>query len=139
MKTDTARTNEREQAVKERRDSEGGTPAEHAPANLRRKVLHTSIAAAIIAFGAARQVGAQAAGASFNDAVITELVTAALDNDRNLSRKDISILTVGRVVYLRGFADTLEQVERAGTLARRVEFVSAVSNAIRVSDRPSRA
>jgi hypothetical protein len=64
---------------------------------------------------------------------------AALDNDRNLSRQDISILTLGRVVYLRGFADTLEQVERAGTLARRVEFVSAVSNAIRMSDRPNRA
>ena len=139
MKTDTARTNEREQDAKERWDSEGGTPAEHAPANLSRKVLHTSIAAALIAFGAARQVSAQATGASFNDAVINKLVTAALDNDRNLSRKDISILTVGRVVYLRGFADTLEQVERAGTLARRVEFVSAVSNAIRVSDRPNRA
>ena len=71
--------------------------------------------------------------------VITELVSSALDKDRALRGKDIFILTVGRVVYLRGYADTLKQVERAGMLARRVEGVGAVSNAIRVSDRPNRA
>ena len=65
--------------------------------------------------------------------------TAKINERVQDARQDISILTLGRVVYLRGFADTLEQVERAGTLARRVEFVSAVSNAIRMSDRPNRA
>lgn len=105
-----------------------------------RKTLHAWIvAASLIALGAAPTAGAQASGPSFNDAVITELVTNALDRDRALRGKDISILTVGRVVYLRGYADSLEQVDRAGTLARRISGVNAVSNAIRVSDRPSRA
>jgi osmotically-inducible protein OsmY len=122
---------------------EGGTPAGQRPGKRSRKLLHAWIvAASLIALGAvpqARAQSAQSSNASFSDAVITELVASALDSDRALSRMDILVLTVGSVVYLRGFVDTLEQVEWAGTLARRVEGVSAVSNAIRVSDRPSRA
>ena len=119
------------------------TPARQLPRKRSRNLLHAWIvAASLIALGAVPQARAQSAqspNASFSDTVITELVTNAFDNDRALSGTDISILTVGRVVYLRGYADTLKQVERAGTLARRVEGVNAVSNAIRVSDRPSRA
>ena len=150
MKTDFSKTgftktrpvntpNERDQDANERWDSEGGTPA--APPQKRsRKLLHAWIvAASLIALGAIPRAGAQSADAPSADAVISELVTIALDNDSALSGKDIFILTVGGVVYLRGYADTLKQVERAGTLARRVKGVSAVSNAIRVSDRPSRA
>lgn len=146
MKTDTAQTkppgmpNESEQDAKERWDGEGGKPTAQPPRKRSRKLLHAWIvAASLVALGAVPQVRAQSPDAAFSDAVITELVTTAVDNDRMLSGTDISVLTVGRVVYLRGYADTLKQVERAGALARRVDGVSAVRNAIRVSDRPSRA
>ena len=139
----TDKLNESDKDAKERWDAEGGTPAGQRPGKRSRKLLHAWIvAASLIALGAvpqARAQSAQSSNASFSDAVITELVASALDSDRALSRMDILVLTVGSVVYLRGFVDTLEQVEWAGTLARRVEGVSAVSNAIRVSDRPSRA
>jgi osmotically-inducible protein OsmY len=149
MKTDTASTkatdrpNESERDAKERWDGEGGTPG-RLPRKRSRKLLHAWIvAASLIALGAVPQARAQSPNqspnASFGDAVITALVTNALDHDRALTGADISILTVGRVVYLRGYADTINQIERAGTLARRVEGVNGVSNAIRVSDRPSRA
>ena len=97
------------------------------------------VAAALVALGAVPQAGAQSSDASLIDSVITELVTNAFGNDSDLRTKDILIMTVARVVYLRGYADTLEQVERAGTLAHRIKGVSGVSNAIRVPHRPDRA
>ena len=118
----------------------GGTPAVQFPRKRSRKLLHAWIvAASLIALGAVPQASAQSPEASFTDAVITELVANAFDSDRALSGKDIAILTVARVVYLRGLVDTLEQVDRAGALARGVSGVNAVNNAIRISDRPSRA
>ena len=117
-----------------------GTPGQPLPGKPSRKLLHAWIvAAALVALDAVPQAGAQSPDASFIDATITELVTSALGNDRDLRTKDLHIMTVDRVVYLRGYADTLEQVERAGTLARGVKGVSGVSNAIRVSARPDRA
>jgi len=82
---------------------------------------------------------AQQKGAGFNDAVITGRVTSALDNDPVLRDMHISVETRDRVVHLRGFVDSMAQVDRAAALARRVEGVSAVRNAIRVTNRPSRA
>jgi|SRR5919109_4824574 hyperosmotically inducible protein len=82
---------------------------------------------------------AQEKGAGFADAQITELVASALENDPVLRAMHIAVETRGRVVHLRGFVDTMAQVDRAAAIARRVEGVSAVRNAIRVTDRPLRA
>jgi osmotically-inducible protein OsmY len=78
-------------------------------------------------------------GAGFNDAVITELVTSALEKDPLLRKMQIAVATQDGVVRLSGFVDSMAQVDRAGELARRIEGVSHVRNSIRVTDRPSRA
>ena len=78
-------------------------------------------------------------GAGFNDAVITELVTSALEKDPLLRKMQIAVATQDGVVRLSGFVDSMAQVDRAGELARRIEGVSHVRNTIRVTDRPSRA
>ena len=78
-------------------------------------------------------------GAGFNDAVITELVTSALEKDPLLRKMQIAVATQDGVVRLSGFVDSMAQVDRAGELARRIEGVSHVRNSIRVTDRRSRA
>jgi|SRR5688572_24811557 hyperosmotically inducible periplasmic protein len=88
---------------------------------------------------AAAQDKLQEKGAGFSDAVITELVTSALDNDPLLRAMHIAVQTQDGVVRLSGFVDSMAQVDRAGALARRIDGVSGVRNSIRVTDRPSRA
>jgi hyperosmotically inducible periplasmic protein len=101
------------------------------------------IVGAMLALCAATTVSAQdkmqEKGAGFNDAVITELVTSAFNNDPLLRKMDIAVQTSDGVVRLSGFVDSMAQVDRAGDLARRIEGVSGVRNTIRVTDRPSRA
>lgn len=97
------------------------------------------LAALVLAFSAAGMAGAQDKGAGFDDALITERVASVLDNDPMLRQMDIAIETHGQVVHLRGFVNSMSQVERAGALARGVQGVMAVRNAIRVAVRPSRA
>ncbi|HWD22878.1 MAG TPA: BON domain-containing protein [Burkholderiales bacterium] len=93
----------------------------------------------LLALGAAATARAQEKAATFNDALITERVTSAIQKDRTLGKMDISIETRDGVVHLRGFVDSMTQVERAGALARKIEGVTAVRNTIRVTNRPSRA
>ena len=88
---------------------------------------------------AAAQDKLQEKGAGFSDAVITELVTSALDNDPELRTMQIDVQTQDGVVRLSGFVDSIAQLDRAGELARRIDGVSGVRNSIRVTDRPSRA
>ncbi len=99
-------------------------------------ILMAMLLLALVAPGTA---GAQEKGAAFNDALITERVTTAIQNDPMLRKMDISIDTRGGVVHLRGFVDSMAQVDRAGALARRIGGVTAVRNTIRVTNRPSRA
>jgi osmotically-inducible protein OsmY len=98
--------------------------------------------AMLAALCAATPVGAQdkqqEKGAGFSDAVITQLVTSALEKDPLLHKTQISVETQDGVVRLTGFVESMAQVDRAGELARRVEGVSRVRNSIRVTSRPSR-
>jgi hyperosmotically inducible protein len=107
----------------------------------RKPILSAWVLAAmlLLALGAAAPASAQDKAATFNDALITERVTTAIQKDRALGKMDISIETRDGVVYLRGFVDSMTQVQKAGALARRVEGVTAVRNTIRVTNRPSRA
>ena len=94
---------------------------------------------ALLAISIAERARAQDKGAGFNDAVIGELVKTAINNDPALRSMDITIDVQDRVVRLGGFVDSLNDAAKAEALARRVEGVSAVRNAIRVANRPSRA
>jgi osmotically-inducible protein OsmY len=98
-----------------------------------------ALLAALGAPAASAQDKAPEKGAGFDDAVITQLVTHALDNDTLLREMRISVETRDRVVHLRGLVESAAQVDRAGALARGVKGVSAVRNAIRIANRPSRA
>lgn len=73
------------------------------------------------------------------DSVITERVTSALAADPALKDTRIAVATQDGVVRLTGFVDSMAQLERAAVLARAVQGVSAVKNALRVAIRPSRA
>lgn len=106
----------------------------------RKRILHAWILVAMLAaLGASAAASAQGKGAGFSDALITGLVTSALGNDPVLREMHISVETRDRVVHLRGFVDSMAQVNRAEALARGVQGVNAVRNAIRVTNRPSRA
>jgi len=113
----------------------GSTPARDKPPNLRGWIY----AAALAVFCAFGDAGAQDKGEGFADAVITERVTSALDRDPVLKDMHISVETRDGMVHLKGFVNSMAQVERAGALARRVEGVSGVRNTLRVTNRPSRA
>jgi len=100
------------------------------------------VAAAVMlgASGAAiAQEKAQQKGAGFSDALISERVARAFSNDPVLKKMDISVETRDRVVHLTGFVESMAQIDRAQALAQRIEGVNTVRNAIRVSNRPSRA
>ena len=93
----------------------------------------------LAALGAFAAANAQDKGEGFDDAVITQRVSSALDADPMLKDMHIAVETRDRVVHLRGVVDSMAQIDRAAALARRIEGVSAVRNTIRVSNRPSRA
>jgi osmotically-inducible protein OsmY len=93
----------------------------------------------LIALSLAGQSRAQEKGTGFNDDVIGERVKSAFNNDSTLRTMDISIDVQDRVVHLRGFVNSMSDMARAEALARGVQGVTDVKNAIRVANRPSRA
>jgi len=106
--------------------------------NLREWILVAVLAslAALVACGAAL---AQDKGAGFSDAVISGRVASALEKDPVLKEKHITVETRQGVVHLRGYVDSVAQVDRATALARRIEGVSDVRSTLRVTNPPSRA
>jgi osmotically-inducible protein OsmY len=93
----------------------------------------------LMALSLAGHTRAQDKGAGFNDDVIGEMVKSAFNNDSALRTMDISIDVRNRVVHLRGFVNSMSDMARAEVVARGVQGVAAVKNAIRVANRPSRA
>jgi osmotically-inducible protein OsmY len=73
------------------------------------------------------------------DASITTRVEGALAGDPFLKGMHIRVETQSGVVSLSGFVRSLDDILKAGDLARGVSGVSAVRNGLRVQNRPSRA
>lgn len=73
------------------------------------------------------------------DSTITQRVQRAIAQDRGLADLHIEVRTQDGMVNLTGFVRTLEDIARAGELARAVRGVSGVKNDLRVANRPSRA
>jgi osmotically-inducible protein OsmY len=94
---------------------------------------------ALVAISSAERARAQDKGAGFNDVVIGQRVRTAINNDRALRTMDITVDVQDRVVRLSGFVNTMADLAKAEELARGIEGVTAVRNAIRVTNRPSRA
>lgn len=93
------------------------------------------MAAAIFGTGA---LHAQEKGGG-SDAAITRQIEHGLARDAALKGMEIYVETLDGVVNLTGFVRTLEDIARAGAVAKGVSGVSAVRNGLRVADRPSRA
>ena len=89
---------------------------------------------------AAGELRAQAKPASMDmDASITRQVESVIARDRLLGAMQIKVETQGGVVSLSGFVRSVDDIAKAGALARRVSGVSAVRNDLRVENRPSQA
>ncbi len=95
------------------------------------------LAAGAAAFAAGALHAQEKDGGS--DASITRQIEQDLARDAALRGMEIHVETLDGVVNLTGFVRTLEDVARAGAVAKRVSGVSAVRNGLRVADRPSRA
>jgi osmotically-inducible protein OsmY len=73
------------------------------------------------------------------DSTITQRVQNAIAQDRDLANLHIEVRTQDGMVSLTGFVRSLEDIARAGELARAVRGVSGVRNGLQVANRPSRA
>ena len=96
--------------------------------------------ALLLAGGALVAGGAQAQGKPASvDASITSQVQGVLARDPFLKKMYIKVETQSGVVNLYGFVRSVDDIAKAGDLARKVSGVSAVRNGLRVENRPSRA
>jgi hyperosmotically inducible protein len=96
--------------------------------------------ALLLAGGALFPGGAQAqVKLASPDASITTRVEGAIQRDPFLRSMHIKVETQDGVVNLTGFVRSLDDIAKAGELARAVSGVSAVRNSLRVANRPSRA
>jgi hypothetical protein len=103
-------------------------------------VLAAWIMAVVLVAGTFAAVRSQAQDqVPSEDASITRRVESALAKDPFLRSQEIYVETQDGVVNLSGFVRSLEDIAKAGDLARGVRGVAAVRNGLRVANRPSRA
>jgi osmotically-inducible protein OsmY len=102
---------------------------------LARRVLALILAAGAFAF----IIDTRADQPRQEDAAITLNVQRAILKATSLKAVDIRVETLGGVVRLHGFVDTMDEISRAAEIARRVEGVGAVRNDLRVANKSSRA
>jgi len=69
-------------------------------------------------------------GEHIDDSVITTKVKSLLANDDFLKSFQISVETRKGIVELSGFVDSQRAVDKAGQIARGVEGVKSVNNAL---------
>jgi osmotically-inducible protein OsmY len=69
-------------------------------------------------------------GEVIDDSVITTKIKTQLANDEFLKSFQISVETRKGIVELSGFVDTQKAKDRAGQIARGVEGVKSVQNAL---------
>lgn len=69
---------------------------------------------------------------AIEDTAITAKVKAALAGDPDVKGRDVNLETFRGTVQLRGFVESPESARRAADLARRVDGIRDVQNAISV-------
>jgi osmotically-inducible protein OsmY len=72
--------------------------------------------------------GRETAGEYVDDTTITTKVIAQIINEPTLTKNQVQVSTLERVVQLSGFVDSAANVARAGELARGVSGVRSVRN-----------
>ena len=76
----------------------------------------------------------QSTGVYIDDHTLSSHVKKALGEDSRYKYGDVNVVTFKGVVQLSGFANTKDQKNRAGDLAKKVEGVKEVHNNITVKE-----
>ena len=107
------------------------------PANLSRTLVSTLAAIALVtAFAGCTSTPTQeSAGEYFDNSLITAKVKSALIGAENLSSANISVASFKGKVQLSGFVPSETDRQRAEVIARDIEGVKIVSNAIEIRGR----
>jgi osmotically-inducible protein OsmY len=74
----------------------------------------------------------ESTGQYVDDSVITTRVKTAIFNEDTLKTLQINVKTYKGVVQLSGFVDSARNVAKAADVAKRVEGVASVENALLV-------
>jgi len=98
------------------------------------------IAGAVAAFAILAMAGCmstpdRSAGRVLDDKLIASKVKGALNDARIFKFDDVKVTTYKGVVQLSGFVDTPEQKDKAGDIAKRVDWVRDVVNNISLKPR----
>lgn len=80
----------------------------------------------------------ESTGEYIDDSVITTKVKSAFASDDQVDAINIKVTTFKGTVQLSGFAESRQEINRAVELARNVEGVKAVKNAIQLRQAPQR-
>jgi osmotically-inducible protein OsmY len=104
------------------------------PARPSRTLLGTLAAVALVAAiaGCTSTPTQESAGEYFDNSVITAKVKSALVGAENLSSGNISVATFKGKVQLSGFVPSETDKQRAEQVARDIEGVKLVTNAIEI-------
>lgn len=107
------------------------------PTNPSRKFIVTIAAAAVVAAltGCTSTPSRESAGEYFDNSLITAKVKSALIGAENLSSANISVASFKGKVQLSGFVPSETDKQRAEVIARDVEGVKVVTNAIEIKGR----
>jgi osmotically-inducible protein OsmY len=98
------------------------------------KTLSTLILAVALAtiLGCASTAKHEGTGEYIDDSVITTKVKAAVLNEPSLKSAEINVETFKGVVQLSGFLNSQADITKAAEVARNVEGVTSVKNAMHV-------
>ncbi len=99
---------------------------------LRTTIAAAIAAAALITTGCAVTRGQETVGAYVDDTTITTQVKSRFVENKQVDASSISVETLNGTVMLSGFAKNSTEKETAESIARRVNGVKSVKNAIAV-------
>ncbi len=99
---------------------------------LRTTIAAAIAAAALITTGCAVTRGQETVGAYVDDTTITTQVKSRFVENKQVDASSITVETLNGTVMLSGFAKNSTEKETAESIARRVNGVKSVKNAIAV-------
>ncbi len=99
---------------------------------LRTTIAAAIAAAALITTGCAVTRGQETVGAYVDDTTITTQVKSRFVENKQVDASSITVETLNGTVMLSGFAKDSTEKETAESIARRVNGVKSVKNAIAV-------
>ena len=100
--------------------------------SIRNVLIGFMVAAALLVSGCASTSTRESFGEGVDDSVITTKVKALYVDDKTVSALNIKVETFKGTVQLSGFANSLNEIDRAVDIARGVKGVNSVRNDIQL-------